>query len=183
MELTLLELFEKRKREYLKNDISKTSLTFTQKLENRIEQLRLSSLSKKEKEVNSESIKYRNSIGSVYFEVLKNLEIIRDDEIYNEQHRIDNKKNIIAKKDEEFRKEKLREIKGKGFNSQKIELLLSVLPKDNIEQLFYFHDIFQQLYKLFIINVNYTFDISENYTDKYLIKYQLSTEPYRVLLN
>lgn len=183
MGLTLLELFEKRKREYFENDISKKSLTFSQKLENRIEQLKLSSLSKKEKDVSNESIKYRSSIGSAYLEVLKKLEIIKDDEIFKEQQRIDNKRNIIAKKDEEFRKKKLREIKGKGFNSQKIELLLGVLPKDNIEQLFYFHDLFQQLYDLFIINVNCTFDISQNYADKYLIKYQLSTEPYRVLLN
>lgn len=183
MGLTLLELYEKRKREYLENDISKTSLTFSQKLENRIEQLRLSSLSKKEKDVNNESIKYKSSIGEVYFEVLTNLEIIKNDEIYKEQQRIDNKKNIVAKKDEEFRKRKLREIKGKGFNSQKIELLLDILPKDNIEQLFYFHDLFQQLYELFIIGFNFSLDIFEKYTDKYLIKYKLSTEPYRVLLN
>lgn len=183
MGLTLLELFEKRKKEYFENDISKRPLSFSQKLENRIEQLKLSSLSKKEKDVNNESIKYKNSIGSVYFEVLTNLEIIKDDEFSKEYQRIDNKKSIIAKKDEEFRKEKLREIKGKGFNSQKIELLLDVLPKDNIEQLFYFHDLFQQLYELFIINFNFSFDILEKYADKYLIKYKLSTEPYRVLRN
>ncbi len=78
MGLTLLELFEKRKKEYFENDERKITLTFSQKLENRIEQLKLSSLSKKEKDVNSESIKYKNSIGSVYFEVLTNLEIIDD---------------------------------------------------------------------------------------------------------
>lgn len=179
----LIELFERRKKEYSKANEVIVSLTFSQKLENKIEQLKLASLSKKEKEVECENVKIRTSISSLYFEDIKKSLSSTINEFEKEIERVFYKQIFIEKKDKEFRKEQLREIRGKGFNSQKIEILLELLLKEKIDQLFYFHDLFEQLYKQFITNFNFAQGTLNAYFNEYLIIYKLSTEPYRVLLN
>lgn len=178
----LLDLLKEKREEYSKKSNQSVSLTFDQKLKNKIEQLKSSSQLRENNYDNC--IKFKTSIGSLY---LENSKEKKDnfvvDELKEEKYR-NNCKNISLKKlDKEFRKKQLRLIHGKGFNSQKIELLLEALSSDKIDKVFKFHDLFNKIFEYYIIRKLDLLIQEKRYEIDILIFHLISIEENRVLLN
>ena len=179
-----MELFEKKKKEYLMCNGVEVSLNFSQKINNKIEKLKSASFLRKEIQYNNFGL--RTAVGSLMIEKNEERKEFPDttkDQIQNELERIAYKRIFIEKKDKEFRKEELKKIMGKGFNSQKIEILLEVLLKEQVNKLLYFHDLFENILKLFINKKSSVVRKCNSYKIDTLILHLISIEENRVLLN
>lgn len=179
-----MELFEKKQEEYLKFNSIEASLSFSQKINIKIEKLRSSSFLRKEAQCNNFIV--RTSIGSLIIEEdkeTKEFENIFIDGIQNELERISYKRISIEKKDKEFRKKELKKIRGKGFNSQRIEILLGFLLKEQVGKLLYFHDLLENILNFFINNKSIILKKCNRNTVDNLTLHLICIEENRVLLN
>lgn len=180
----LIELFEEKQKDYLNNNSTEVFLSFSQKLNNKVEKLKAASFLRRE--ILYENLKIRTSIGTLIIEEIEENKKLTDfftDRYQSEMDRIVYKKIFIEKKDKEFRKEELRKIRGKGFNSQKIEILLELLSKEQIDKLFHFHDLFENILKIFINKKIQLLEKSNEYTTGNQVLHLISIEENRVLRN
>lgn len=175
----LMELYNKRK---LNNDIFvDTSLVNTVSINDRIEELKQLSSKNNLKNNYLEGVKITIQIASNerLIEVIEVIDNIADEDLR------DYKKKSQKKQDIQERIDNLRKIKGNGFNSQKLEILLEI-----------FYEIYEDVYAFGMLDL--TAIIAENLklstnlkhfinvilnTEDGLTVHLISIEENRVLLN